>query len=195
MKDRLGKRLPSFSEEEKKLLKGSSDFFGLNHYTTMYAADAAGSSGQASVYGNGGLSADQGVNLSTSPDWKLTDMQWAIVPWGFKKLLQWIADRYDNQPIFITENGCAFDDKLVEGKVHDLERIDFFKGYISSMAEAINSGVNVRGYFIWSLMDNFEWASGYSKKFGIHYVEKDSLTRIAKASALWYKDVIANNTV
>ena len=147
------------------------------------------------MYGNGGLSEDQDVNLSIAADWKLTDMQWAIVPWGCKKLLQWIAERYDNPPIFITENGCAFDDQLVDGKVNDIERVDFFKGYITAIGEAIESGVNVKGYFIWSLLDNFEWASGYSKKFGIHYVEKDTLNRIPKLSAIWYANVITDNAV
>ncbi len=193
MKIRLGNRLPTFSEAEKKLLKGSSDFFGLNHYTTMYAADATNKKEQGTVYGNGGLSTDQDVNLSIGADWKLTDMQWAIVPWGCKNLLAWIATRYDNPPIFITENGCAFEDELIDGKVNDVERIDFFKGYISAIGEAINAGVNVKGYFIWSLLDNFEWASGYAKKFGIHYIDKDTLNRIPKASAIWYKNVIANN--
>lgn len=195
MKERLGNRLSAFTVAEKKLLKGSSDFFGLNHYTTMYASDATNHKAAGSVYGNGGLSEDQDVNLSISPNWKLTDMQWAIVPWGCKKLLQWIAERYENPPIFITENGCAFDDKLIDGKVEDVERVEFFKGYILAIREAIETGVNVKGYFIWSLLDNFEWASGYAKKFGIHYVEKDSLHRIPKLSALWYAEVIAKNAV
>ena len=193
MKTRLGKRLPNFTETEKVLLKGSSDFFGLNHYTTMFAADATNIKEQETVYGNGGLSADQDVNLSVSPDWEMTDMQWAIVPWGCKKLLQWIAERYDNPPVFITENGCAFDDKLVDGKVDDSSRVAFFKGYINAIGEAIDAGVNVKGYFIWSLMDNFEWASGYSKKFGIHYIDKKTLNRTPKSSALWYAEVIRNN--
>lgn len=195
MKERLGKRLPMFSEEEKILLKGSSDFFGLNHYTTMYASDATHNKEEGTVYGNGGLSADQDVNLSVNAEWKLTAMQWAIVPWGCRKLLEWIDDRYDHPPIFITENGGAFEDELIDGKVNDVERIDFFKGYISVIGEAIDKGVNVKGYFIWSLLDNFEWASGYAKKFGIHFVEKDTLNRIPKASAQWYKNVIDQNGV
>lgn len=195
MKERLGNRLPTFTQEQKLLLKGSSDFFGLNHYTTMYASDATNNKELESVYGNGGLSEDQDVNLSVDGAWKLTAMQWAIVPWGCKKLLQWIEERYDNPNIFITENGGAFDDKLIDGQVNDVDRIDFFKGYITAIGKAIDAGVNVKGYFIWSLLDNFEWASGYSKKFGIHAVEKDSMNRIAKASALWYRDVITNNAV
>ena len=195
MKQRLGARLPDFTEGEKEMILGSSDFFGLNHYTTMYASDATNNKEESSVYGNGGLSADQDVNLSISPEWKLTSMQWAIVPWGCHKLLKWIAERYDNPPIFITENGCAFDDILVEGAVHDEERLAFFQGYLSAIHEAIEQGVNLKGYFIWSLMDNFEWASGYSKKFGITYINEKTLKRIPKNSALWYKNVIANNAL
>lgn len=193
MQERLGDRLPHFSAAEKELIKGSSDFFGLNHYTTMYAADASLGSTEGSVYGNGGLSADQDVNLSVSPDWELTDMQWAIVPWGCCKLLQWIAERYGNPPIYITENGCAFDDKLLEGKVDDTERIAFFEAYLQAVQEAVSNGVKVQGYFIWSLLDNFEWASGYSKKFGITYVEEGTLQRIPKESAKWYAKVVARN--
>ncbi len=190
MKSRLGKRLPSFTNEEIALIKDSSDFFGLNHYTTMYAADSTGKIEEGSVYGNGGLSEDQDVNLSVDPNWKLTDMQWAIVPWGCQKLLEWLAARYDNPEIYITENGCAFDDILKDGKVEDADRIAFFEGYLTAVHAAIENGVNMGGYFIWSLMDNFEWASGYDKKFGITYIEKETLNRIPKDSALWYAELI-----
>lgn len=193
MRERLGDRLPRFSAAEKELIQGSSDFFGLNHYTTMYASDATESKEAGSVYGNGGLSEDQDVNLSVAPDWPQTAMQWAIVPWGCRKLLEWIAARYDNPPIFITENGCAFDDQLVDGQVVDQERITFFEGYLGAIHEAIQNGVSLQGYFIWSLMDNFEWASGYSKKFGITYIEEGTLNRIPKESAKWYGEVIRQN--
>ena len=193
MRARLGDRLPHFSAAEKELILGSSDFFGLNHYTTMYASDATESKEAGSVYGNGGLSEDQDVNLSVAPDWPQTAMQWAIVPWGCRKLLEWIAARYGNPPLFITENGCAFDDQLVDGQVADQERITFFEGYLGAIHEAIQNGVNLQGYFIWSLMDNFEWASGYSKKFGITYIEEGTLNRIPKESAKWYAEVIRQN--
>lgn len=193
MRDRLGERLPKFTLEEKELLRDSSDFFGLNHYTTMFAADASDGLEKGSVYGNGGLSEDQDVNLSVDPSWKKTSMQWSIVPWGCRKLLEWISERYDNPPIYITENGCAFDDKLVNGSVNDQARLDFIKGYLEACHQAIQNGVNLEGYFVWSLMDNFEWASGYEKRFGIHYVDFETLERIPKASALWYKQVIEKN--
>ena len=192
MKERLGGRLPSFTKEDMALIKDSSDFFGLNHYTTMFAADSTGKLEEGSVYGNGGLSEDQDVNLSVDHNWKLTDMKWAIVPWGCQKLLEWLAARYDNPEIYITENGCAFDDKLIDGKVDDKDRIEFFEGYLSAVHGAIENGVNMGGYFIWSLMDNFEWASGYDKKFGITYIEEETLNRVPKDSALWYAEVIKN---
>jgi beta-glucosidase len=193
MVKRVGNRLPKFTPEDKELVHGSSDFLGLNHYTTMFAANATGQLQQSSVYGNGGLSEDQDVNLSVDPTWELTSMQWAIVPWGCRKLLEWLDARYGHPPIIITENGCAFDDQLVNGEVNDLQRVEFFKGYLSEIHQAIQNGVNMQGYFAWSLMDNFEWASGYEKRFGIHYVDFETLERTPKASAKWLAKVIANN--
>lgn len=193
MIDRLGDRLPRFTEVEKEMLLGSSDFFGLNHYTTMLAADADGKLEKGSVYGNGGLSEDQDVNLSVDPSWKKTTMQWSIVPWGCRKLLEWIDARYDGPDIVITENGCAFDDQLEDGAVKDEGRLDYVKTYLAACHEAIENGVQLKGYFLWSLMDNFEWASGYEKRFGMCYIDFDTLERVPKDSAKWYRQVIAQN--
>jgi beta-galactosidase len=195
MKQRLGERLPTITAEQRKLIQGSSDFFGLNHYTTMFTAESGGESKARSVYGNGGLSEDQDVDISTDPNWPLTSMGWAIVPWGCKKLLEWLAARYGNPPIYITENGCSFNDELIDGAVNDQQRVEFFRGYLKACGDAISNGVNLKGYFIWSFMDNFEWASGYSKRFGIHYVDYQTLARTPKASAKWYARVIASNAV
>ncbi|OMP30563.1 GH1 family beta-glucosidase [Mangrovimonas sp. DI 80] len=189
MEDRLGDRLPKFTEKERQMLLGSTDFFGLNHYTTMLASEAK-QINAGSVYGNGGLSEDQDVNLALDPNWELTEMQWAVVPWGCRKLLHWISDRYDHPNIVITENGCAYDDQLVNGEVNDEKRVEFFKGYLEECAKAIEEGVNLTGYFAWSFMDNFEWASGYSKRFGMHYVDFDTLERTPKASAKWFADFL-----
>ena len=191
MHERLGDRLPHFSTDEQNLLQGSSDFFGLNHYTTMIARHAEGPI-QDAVYGNGGLSEDQDVSLTHDPSWRLTELQWASVPWGCRKLLHWIDERYQHPEIVITENGCAFDDQVVDGKVHDEQRLAFYREYLQEVHAAMNAGVNVSGYFAWSFMDNFEWAFGYSKRFGLHYVDFDTLERIPKASAQWYRQVIAN---
>ena len=195
MIERVGERLPTFSKEDLELIHGSSDFFGLNHYTTMFAADATGKLDQGSVYGNGGLSEDQDVNLSVDPSWKLTTMQWAIVPWGCRKLLEWLDERYDHPTIIITENGCAFDDLLVNGQVNDYQRIDFFKNYLIAIHQAIENGVDVGGYFAWSLMDNFEWASGYTQRFGLHYVDFNTLERVPKDSVKWLSGIIERNGI
>ena len=190
MIERVGERLPVFTAEESALLKGSADFIGLNHYNTFLAADARGNIGKSSPYANLGIAEDQDVNLSVLPHWEITNMNWPVVPEGLYKLLKWIDERYNKPVIYITENGCAVDDNLVDGEVNDLKRQEYFEGYLSHCHRAIEEGVDVRGYFVWSLMDNFEWASGYQMRFGIVYVEPETLERIPKASALWYKRVI-----
>ncbi|MEM9142905.1 MAG: GH1 family beta-glucosidase [Bacteroidota bacterium] len=194
MKERVGERLPLFTEEDRALIKGSSDFLGLNHYTTLMASNVApGDTVQQEVYGNGGIFEDQYVLLTADPTWQTTSMNWAIVPWGCRKLLEWIAKRYDNPAVFITENGCSLDDQVENGKVRDVVRKEFIEGYLAAGHKAIAGGVALKGYFVWSFMDNFEWALGYSKRFGIHYVDYNTLERIPKNSALWYKQTIADN--
>jgi beta-galactosidase len=194
MRERVGDRLPGFTDEESSLLRGSSDFFGLNTYTTMLAADAGGKEETQSVFGNGGMSGDQDVSLSVDPQWELTDMQWAIVPWGCRKLLEYLDQRYGHPPIIITENGCAFDDPPdPDGTISDARRIRFHDGYLRACHQAIANGVNLRGCFLWSLMDNMEWSRGYALKFGLVHVNRETLARTPRASARWYAGVIAAN--
>jgi len=194
MRARLGERLPHFSDEDRQLLLGSSDYFGLNHYTTLYAAHAeAGETKAMAPEANAGLSEDQGVRLSADPEWKTTSMNWAVVPWGCRKLLEWISDRYDTPEIILTENGCAWDDRPVNGQVEDTDRIDFYRTYLRECHHAIENGVNLRGYFAWSFLDNFEWIFGYSRRFGIHYVDFETGERLPKASANWFEGVIKEN--
>jgi beta-galactosidase len=196
MKSRLGDRLPQFTPSESSLIKGSSDFFGLNHYSTLYASDATGETVSTDIKGNGGMSEDQDVKLTRNPVWKLTAMDWNVVPDGCRKLLHWITDRYNRPDIYITENGCAYNDFVNEnGEVIDQDRIDFYAGYMQASLQAIEEGANLKGYFAWSFMDNFEWASGYSKRFGMHYVNYETLQRIPKASAKWFGEVIKNNEI
>lgn len=193
MRRRLGDRLPKFSTDEQRLIQGSNDFFGLNHYTTMYASNARSSQQPEPYQLNAGLVNDSEVELSADSNWSKTEMGWPIVPWGCRKLLQWIDARYDHPEIVLTENGCAFDDHPVAGKVDDPQRIEFLAGYLRECHQAIQKGVNLTGYFLWSFMDNFEWTSGYTKRFGIHYVDFSTGQRIPKSSAHWYQQVIQNN--
>lgn len=185
MRSRLGERLPEFTPEEKKLLKGSSDFFGLNHYTAKVAAEPEAPAPAKNIF------EDPGVKLSDKPEWKRTAMGWNVVPEGVRKLLLWIDERYDSPDIYITENGCAApDEKTLQDALNDEFRQDFLKTYIEECRKAVEAGVNLKGYFLWSFMDNFEWAEGYDKRFGIHYVDYETQERTPKGSALWYRDFI-----
>ncbi len=195
MRERVGERLPAFSAEDRARIHGSSDFFGLNHYTTMYAAHAEHGAVEAGTFSNAGIADDQDIELSQDPAWPQTDMGWSIVPWGCRKLLEWIDARYHRPEIVITENGCAFDDPVIEGAVDDKRRIDFLESYLVECHRAMENGVRLQGYFVWSLLDNFEWALGYSKRFGIHYVNFATLERIPKASSRWYRQVIEQGGV
>lgn len=204
MRAAAGSRLPHFNERERELLRGSSDFFGLNHYTTHYVRDASGSAAGT----GGGISAgaalespaplpgpekDQRTLLSLDCAWERNALGWAIVPWGLNRLLHWIDQRYGRPEIIITENGIALDDRLVDGTVEDPRRIDYYRAYLTECHRVIAAGVNLKGYFAWSFMDNFEWTAGYSKRFGLHYVDFASGRRIPKSSAGWFSRVMADN--
>jgi len=196
MKNNVGDRLPKFTEEDKKLIKGSSDFFGINHYSTALAENAeVNKKYEVNVYDNGCLFEDERVVLHADPTWKKTEMGWNIVPEGLNNLLHWIDKRYDHPEIYITENGVATTDEIIEGEINDQTRIDFLKGYFSAAHQAIEEGVNLKGYFVWSFMDNFEWALGYEKRFGLHHIDFETGKRTPKKSAGWFKKVIASNSI
>ncbi|TCW36482.1 broad-specificity cellobiase [Thermohydrogenium kirishiense] len=120
-----------------------------------------------------------------------TDMGWEISPESLYDLLKRLDKEYTKIPIYITENGAAFKDIITEdGKVHDQERIEYIKEHLKYANKFIKEGGNLKGYFLWSFLDNFEWAYGYSKRFGIVYVDYKTQKRILKDSAIWYKEVI-----
>ncbi|PKK89023.1 MAG: beta-glucosidase [Candidatus Wallbacteria bacterium HGW-Wallbacteria-1] len=187
MRMRLGKRLPEFSAEESAMIKNSSDFFGLNHYSTELVSELKKPSHNTEY----SIFNECGVKLSSDPSWKKTAMGWNIVPQGLEKLLCWIDGRYNQPEIYITENGCATEDTDKDASLNDQSRIDYLNGYLQSCRSSISKGVKLRGYFLWSLMDNFEWAHGYEKQFGIHHVDYKTLERTPKKSAEWYKAIIS----
>jgi beta-glucosidase len=121
-----------------------------------------------------------------------TDMGWEIYPQGLTDLLVQLKQEYpDLPPVYITENGMASVDKVEDGQVNDTQRLEYVRTHLEALKAAMDAGVDVRGYFLWSLMDNFEWNSGYEKRFGIVYVDYATQQRTPKASALWYRDFIA----
>jgi beta-glucosidase len=123
-----------------------------------------------------------------------TDMGWPLTPEGFTGLLVRLRDEYPNlPPIYITENGCAYDDNVVDGRCADQRRIAYLDSHLRALHDGMQAGVDVRGYYQWSLMDNFEWALGYAKRFGLVHVDFDTLERTPRDSAWWYRDVIRCN--
>jgi beta-glucosidase len=116
----------------------------------------------------------------------VTDMGWEIYPQGLTELLTRLHRDYPLPPIYITENGAAFPDQIENGVVDDVARVRYLQDHIAALSKAKQAGVDVRGYFVWSLLDNFEWASGYAKRFGIIHVDYKTQRRTLKSSAHWY---------
>ncbi|KAF8396085.1 hypothetical protein HHK36_017697 [Tetracentron sinense] len=191
MRLHVGKRLPKFSKQQSMMVKGSFDFLGLNYYTANYAANVPVSNSVNVSY-----MTDAHINLTTerngtsigpkaASDWLF------VYPRGIRDLLLYTKRKYNNPVIYITENGI---DELNDGKLSlkealkDNMRIDYYHRHLSFLRRAIKDGVHVRGYFAWSLLDNFEWDSGYTVRFGINYVDyKDGYKRYPKHSAIWFK--------
>ncbi|XP_060578197.1 lactase/phlorizin hydrolase-like [Ruditapes philippinarum] len=180
-------RLPPFSEEEKRLVKGSFDFFGLNMYTSVMVSHKTCDENDTSY------ECDQELMEEKDPNWLGSGSDWLkVTPIGIRKLLNWIKNEYGNVPLYITENGIS--DR--NGSLEDQHRIFYYKNYINNVLKAIKlDGCNVKGYTAWSLMDNFEWARGYTERFGLHYVDftDPERTRTPKASAVWYRNLINQN--
>ncbi|MFI6263996.1 GH1 family beta-glucosidase [Micromonospora sp. NPDC051006] len=123
----------------------------------------------------------------------VTDMNWEIDAPGLVETLRRVHEEYTDLPLYVTENGSAFVDEVVDGRVDDIDRLAYFDAHLRAAHAAIGAGVPLAGYFAWSLMDNFEWAWGYTKRFGMIYVDYDSQNRIPKSSARWYAEVIRRN--
>jgi lactase-phlorizin hydrolase len=179
--------LPEFTEEEKKLNKGSSDFFGLNHYTTRLISPSDGPiepSSEAGMFQ---------VTEEVDPAWSRGQSSWLfVVPWGIRRLLAWVSKTYNNPPIYVTENGISDG----SGDLKDTARVNYYKSYINEVLKAINEDkVDVRGYCAWSLLDNYEWAEGYSEKFGLTRVDFDDpkRTRTPKESFSYYAQIVKDN--
>ena len=123
----------------------------------------------------------------------VTGQGWEIYPEGLTELLTWLHKEYPGVPMYVTENGAAFPDRVVDGHVHDPDRVAYLASHVEAVAHAIESGADVRGYFYWSMFDNFEWAWGYGQRFGLVYVDFESQQRIVKSSGRWYAEAIASS--
>ncbi|OSD08205.1 glycoside hydrolase family 1 protein [Trametes coccinea BRFM310] len=191
VKEMIGDRLPEFTEEEIAVVKGSSDFFGLNTYTSQLVKDGGDNEIQGKI-----------KYTFTRPDGTQLGKQ-SHVPWlqsfpqGFRSLLNYLWETY-KMPIYVTENGFPVKGENalpVDKAINDADRIEYFEGYADALLRAVTEdGVPVKGYYAWSLLDNFEWADGYDTRFGVTYVDFKTQNRTVKDSygflRTWFVDHI-----
>jgi beta-glucosidase len=171
------------------VIAGPIAFLGVNYYRRQTIA-ADPSRGPRPVEVPGSL----GAWSVLSPDADVTAMRWPIDASGLSDLLKWLHSEYTPARMLVTENGAAFDDAPdANGDVRDERRVSFLRDHIAAAYEALSAGVPLEGYLVWSLLDNFEWAEGYGKRFGIVYVDFATQRRLPKSSARWYSDVIQRN--
>ncbi|MDX6478215.1 MAG: beta-glucosidase [Gaiellaceae bacterium] len=167
----LGDAAPPVEDGDLAVMSTPLDFLGVNNYSRL-------------VIGEGGKPLRNSASV-------YTDMDWEVYPDGLYEVLMRLHDEYAVPAIYITENGAAFGDiRGHDGEVRDPERQDYLEGYIRAVGRAVQAGVPVSGYFVWSFLDNFEWAHGYSKRFGIVYIDYPTLERVPKGSFHWYRDLI-----
>lgn len=166
---------PEIHDKDMEIISHEIDFLGINFYTrAIYKAD------------------EDEHFIQLDPPEPRTDIGWEIYPSAFTELLVSLNKKYPLPPLYITENGAAMADTIENGVVNDVDRVDYYQKHLNAVHNAIEQGVNVKGYFAWSLMDNFEWAEGYLKRFGIVYVDYESQVRTIKNSGHAYKSLISN---
>ncbi len=183
--DWIGPHRPKIKPGDLEAIHQPIDFLGINYYRAHTVAHH--------VYASP-LKAR--LEPLSAPGWGCTEMGWGTYPGGLTNVLKDIQQRYHPAKIYVTENGCAMPDTPNDtGAINDWGRIDYLRTHLHAIHTAIQSGVNVGGYFVWSLMDNFEWAEGYRPRFGLVHVNYDFQKRTPKASAIWYKHVIADNGI
>ena len=171
----LGADGPMIKETDMTDISEPVDFVGVNYYTRNFSS--TGNPWDVPSTGN-----------------QVTDMGWEVYPDGLCELLCRLNDDYNVGKLMVTENGAAFKDVLEDGQINDIERQSYIQSHISATLEARHRGVPVEGYFVWSLLDNFEWASGYEKRFGIIHVDYESLERTPKASSLWLTEYLSGES-
>ncbi|KAK2516356.1 Lct, partial [Columba livia] len=181
-------RLPEFTESEKQRIKGTYDYFGLNHYTTVLTYNLKYPAGVLSY------DSDRGVASVADRSWLNSGSVWLkVTPFGFRKILRWIKEEYNDPPIYVTENGIS---ERGAFNFNDTWRMHYHRSYINEALKAVVlDGVDLRGYTAWTLMDNFEWAVGFDERFGFYHVNftDPELPRRPKASASFYSQIINCN--
>ncbi|MGN9839896.1 GH1 family beta-glucosidase [Nonomuraea sp. H19] len=180
---------------DMKIINAPIDVLLVNYYSRFTVSGAPGgkqSAAAAPVDTGSPWVGSEHVSFVNAGN-PVTAMGWEIDEGGLVEVLTRVAQEYPPIPMVVSENGAAFDDVLVDGRVHDRERQAYVEAHLGACKEAIDAGVPLEGYFAWSLMDNFEWAWGYGKRFGLVHVDFDTQERLLKDSALWYSEIIRQN--
>jgi beta-glucosidase len=182
MQDIFGHAWPEFPADDFTLIGQPIDFLGVNYYTRGVVRDDP-------------LALPLRLAYVRQPDHAYTETGWEVHPPSLTRTLLWVTERYGRIPLYITENGAAFYDAphAIDGRVEDPLRVWYYREHLKAARDAIANGVDLRGYFAWSLLDNYEWSLGFSKRFGIVHVDYESQKRTPKASAYYYRDVIRSN--
>ncbi len=180
---REGENAPKVKAGDMEIIGSPLDFVGLNVYDPAYARSDSSPQGYA-------IEDFQTSFPHMASPWL------RIGPEGIYWAVRLVSEMWKSRALYITENGCSADDVVNhEGRIEDTDRVMFLRSYLTQLHRAASEGYPIKGYFLWSLLDNFEWADGYSKRFGIHYVDYKTQRRIPKLSAEWYREVIAKNAV
>lgn len=179
----LGELMPGDVAADLKIISEPLDFYGVNYYAPTRVGAPQG---EDIEFGGLTIPAELPFSVQEIENVPVTDFGWPVVPQGLTELLTTFHERYGDRlpPVVITENGCSY-----EG-VDDQDRIAYLDGHIRALHQAVEAGVDVRGYFVWSLMDNFEWAEGYARRFGLVHVDFETLARTPKASYAWYQELL-----
>ncbi|MFJ8144466.1 GH1 family beta-glucosidase [Streptomyces sp. NPDC096048] len=181
--DDIGELMPGDVHTDLKIIAEPLDWYGVNYYAPTRVGAPQGAEIE---FGGLTLPAELPFSVRAIEGRPLTDFGWPVVPEGLTELLTGFRDRYGDRlpPVVITENGCSY-----EG-LDDQDRITYLDGHVRALHRALEAGVDVRGYFVWSLLDNFEWAEGYARRFGLVHVDFDTQRRTPKASYGWFRDVL-----
>jgi beta-glucosidase len=179
LREIFGEAWPEWPDEDMRLIKQPIDFLGVNYYTRKVERHHP-----------------EYIPLRTKhvpqPQHIETATNWEVFPEALTRVLLWVTERYGKLPVYITENGAAFYDSphTIDGRIEDPLRVEYYRQHLRAAHEAMKKGVDLRGYYAWSLLDNYEWSHGYSKRFGIVHVDYSTQQRTIKSSGRYYSDVI-----
>ncbi|MDF8264635.1 GH1 family beta-glucosidase [Luteipulveratus flavus] len=190
----LAEAMPGPVEDDLKVISSPLDWFGINYYQPSLVGAPGGGGAESPVLEGAPVPEGLPFEPRQLTGYDRTDFGWAVVPDGLREILVTFRERYGDAlpPVYVTESGCSFHDVVDEhGQVHDERRVAYHREHLDAVAAAVDAGVDVRGYFVWSLLDNFEWAEGFTERFGLVHVDFETQHRTPKDSYRWFQQHLA----